>query len=417
MKKVVFYLENTGVAEVDFSQPNLGNPGVGGTQFLFMTQPFYLHAYAQKIGLDYEFILLTNEISKLPDGTIAYSVQSDEEAVKKAKQLEADIFVFRPMEDDVSTGRTQLYANSGMKLLGWAHNAYSRKLLNAYSDLVAYKAHICVCHEQLDALLDKRIYDKSTFIFNGFESEYAQAVPFEERSAVDVVYIGSIIPAKGFHMLAESWPRVLERVPNARLKVIGSGKVYDRDATLGNYGIAQADYEARFMTYLTNPNGELMPSVEFLGLMGTEKFEVMKRAAIGVVNPTGMTENCPGSALEFQACGVPVLSAAKGGLWDTVDNGKTGVLVKDVPALSAALIHILENKKARSSLGDTASSFVALKFDYETVCCKWLELFKIVFSDEQVKAVRPSPKSQFWREKRAARQCFYWLRKLGLYGR
>jgi len=416
MKKVVFYLENTGVAAVDFSQPHLGNPGVGGTQFLFMTQPFYLHAYAQQNDLDYEFILLTNEISKLPDETIAYSVQSDEEAVEKANELGADIFVFRPMEDDVSTGRTQLYANSGMKLLGWAHNAYSRKLLNAYSDLAAYKAHICVCHEQLDALLDKRIYDKATFIFNGFESEYALPVPFEERSVVDVVYIGSIIPAKGFHMLAEAWPRVLERVPNARLKVIGSGKVYDRNATLGEYGIAQADYEARFMPYLTNANGELMPSVEFLGLMGTEKFEVMKRAAIGVVNPTGMTENCPGSALEFQACGVPVVSAAKGGLWDTVDNGETGMLVQSVDALSGALIGLLEDEDLRVTLGVSAGSFVKRKFNYEAVCGQWLELFEMILRGFELKSVRPNLKPHFWREKRAARCVAFLLRKLGVYG-
>jgi glycosyltransferase involved in cell wall biosynthesis len=417
MKKVVFYLENTGVAEVDFSHPNLGNPGVGGTQFLFMTQPYYLQAYALKHGLDYEFILLTNEISKLPDGTIAYSVQSDEEAVQKANILGADLFVFRPTEDDVSTGRTQLYANSGMKLLGWAHNAYSRNLLNAYSDMVAYKAHVCVCHEQLDALLDKRIYEKSTFVYNGFESEYATALPVDQRSSSDVVYIGSIIPAKGFHMLAEAWPRVLEGLPNARLKVIGSGKVYDRNATLGNYGIAQADYEARFMSYLTNANGELIPSVEFLGLMGTEKFEVMKRAAVGVVNPTGMTENCPGSALEFQACGVPVVSAAKGGLWDTVDSRQTGVLVKDVAGLSAALIHLLKHEKVRSSLGVNAEAFVARKFDYQAVCDEWIELFEAVSRNKKIGTIRPRFKFQFFRGKRAVRLIFYVLRKLGIYGR
>jgi glycosyltransferase involved in cell wall biosynthesis len=417
MKRVVFYLENSGVAGVDFSKPQLGNPGVGGTQFLFMTQPYYLQAYAKKHGLDYEFILLTNEIARLPAGTIAYSVSTDEEAVEKAKELSADIFVFRPMEHDIATGRIQLYADSGLKLLGWAHNAYLRGLLNAYSDLVAYKAHICVCHEQLDALLDKRIYDKATFIFNGFESEYAQPLPFEERSAVDVVYIGSIIPAKGFHMLAEAWPRVLESVPTARLKVIGSGKVYDRNATLGKYGIAQMNYEERFMPYLTDANGEVMSSVQFLGLMGTEKFEVMKRAAIGVVNPTGMTENCPGSALEFQACGVPVVSAAKGGLWDTVDNGHSGVLVKDVPALSAALVHLLEDVNARSSLGANASSFVNMKFSYEAVCSKWLELFEVVLANKQIQSVRPRPKFQFWLERRGARRFFYWLRKFGLYGK
>lgn len=413
MTRVVFYLPNSGVTEVNFSQPKLGNPGVGGTQFLFMTQAYYLQKYAKHNELDYEFVLLTNEITNLPEGTTAYSVQSDKEAIEKAKQLQADIFVFRPMEDDLSNGRIQLYGGSGLKLVGWAHNAYSRELLNTWNSIGSYKAHVCVCHEQLDALLDKRIYDKSTFIFNGFESAYAQPVPFEDRSSKDVVYIGSIIPAKGFHMLAEAWPRVLERVPDARLKVIGSGKVYDRNAELGKYGIAQADYESRFMNYLTNSSCEIIPSVEFLGLMGTEKFEVMKKAAVGVVNPTGMTENCPGSALEFQACGVPVVSGAKGGLWDTVASGKTGLLVADVAGLSAALIEILNNSEKRSNLGAAASSFVSRKFDYDLVCFEWVKLLDCVSSNRNLTEIRPRFKSTLFKERRWLRLILRLIGKLG----
>ena len=415
MKRVVFYLSNQSVAGVDFSKPWLGNPGVGGTQYLFMTQPYYLQKCADSHGLEFEFILLTNVLEHLPEGTKAYSVGSDAEAIAQAKALGADIFVYRPMEDDLATGRLKLYGESGLRLVGWAHNSYSRGLLDALFREQAYLAHVCVCHEQLDALLDKPIYAKSTYIFNGFESNYAQPLPVEARNLNVVVYIGSIIPAKGFHMLAEAWPEVIRQVPDAKLKVVGSGRVYDRNAKLGCFGIAQEEYELQFMKYLTTPDGKLHPSVKFLGLMGTEKFEVMQRAAVGVVNPTGMTENCPGSALEFQACGVPVISAAKGGLWDTVDHGKSGILVRDVASLSSAISDLLENPDMRDSLSRAAPSFISSKFDYDSVCREWIKLLDAVSSETPVRLLRPGLKWHFWREKRAARIGLYLLRKLGLY--
>ena len=93
MKKIVFYHENASVAEVDFSRPWFGNPGVGATHYFFMVM-IYLQSYLKKHRLDkdYQFILLTNEITKLPEGTIAYYVKSGEEAICKAIQLGADIF-------------------------------------------------------------------------------------------------------------------------------------------------------------------------------------------------------------------------------------------------------------------------------------------------------------------------------------
>ena len=43
--KVAFYLENKDIQKVDFTNPELGNPGCGGTQFLFAATPYYLKKY------------------------------------------------------------------------------------------------------------------------------------------------------------------------------------------------------------------------------------------------------------------------------------------------------------------------------------------------------------------------------------
>ena len=180
--------------------------------------------------------------------------------------------------------RIQSYADSGLNFIYWVHCFYvTTDPLYAFDNC---KAWVCVGHEQLDILINRKIYDKSTFIFNIFESELAQPIPFEKRGTYDVVYIGSLVEAKGFHVLAEAWSKVLKKVPDARLKVIGSGKLYDRNNSLGRYGIASENYEKRFMPFLTDDKGAIIPSVEFLGTMGTEKYEVIKKAAVGVANPT-----------------------------------------------------------------------------------------------------------------------------------
>lgn len=71
----------------------------------------------------------------------------------------------------------------------------------------------------------------------------------------NVCYIGSLHPAKGFQFLAQAWPKVLKEVPDANLFIIGSGKLYGRNAQLGKWGIAKEEFEEEFMPYITQ-NGK-----------------------------------------------------------------------------------------------------------------------------------------------------------------
>lgn len=402
--KVVFYLDNKKVDNIDFSKPQLGNPGVGGTLFLFMTLPYYLRKYSLENNLDkYKFYLLTNCVDRLHPSIEAFSVSNHTEAIKKAKEIGADLFIFRPIEEDLPNKRETDYGHSNLNLIGWSHNNCSRALLRCYYRMNNYKAHVCVAREQLDALLDKSIYEKATAIFNGFESTLAEQILFEERDKNLVVYIGSLVPAKGFHMLAEVWKDVLKVNPNAKLKVIGNGRVYNRGAKLGKWNIAQEDYEERFMPFLLDTDGKLLDSVEFLGLMGNEKFAIMKKARVGVVNPTAMTEMCPGSALEFQACGVPVISGAMGGLFDTVQHNNTGILVRNKKALTRALIDLLEKDGLNRQYGLNASKFVSEKFDYNKVCSEWISLFENAYNDQNINLVRPRVKCNIFKDKKYIR--------------
>jgi glycosyltransferase involved in cell wall biosynthesis len=95
----------------------------------------------------------------------------------------------------------------------------------------------------------------------------------------------------------------LKVYPDAVLNVIGSGKLYDRNARLGKYGIADEEYEKAFMPYLIDSGGQILPSVKFWSILGKEKNEILQTTRVGVPNPSGRTETFGYTAIEMQFCG------------------------------------------------------------------------------------------------------------------
>ena len=60
--KVCFYLNTHGLEKKIFSNPLLGNPGIGGTEFMFWTISFYL----KKIYPEVDVVVLASHIDTLP---------------------------------------------------------------------------------------------------------------------------------------------------------------------------------------------------------------------------------------------------------------------------------------------------------------------------------------------------------------
>lgn len=116
----------------------------------------------------------------------------------------------------------------------------------------------------------------------------------------------------------------MTEVPEAKLYVVGSGRLYNHEEELGSLGVASKDYENMFAKYLMH-DGKLIPSVKFCGNMGIEKSEIFYRTTVGVINPNGTDETFGISALDMAACGVPVVTRAINGLFDTVKHNETGL--------------------------------------------------------------------------------------------
>jgi len=376
-----FYLENKNIPTIDFRRTELGNPGCGGTEYLFAATPYYL---ARQSDGSCQPVLLANDIARLPNNVETAQVKDVYDAARKAKGLGADVFIYRPYYNNKNIDILDLIDKLQLPTVGWAHVSLQSYYLRKMASSAYFKVLVCVEHEQYDQVQDTLLAakKKATFIVNGFDVDKFRLENPPEKDERLVVYLGALVPQKGFHLLAKVWKRVLERVPDARLTVIGSGALHNHASKLGSWGVADSDYEKRYIIpCLGNDNGKPHPSVHFAGNLGLEKKEILHRALIGVPNPTGVTENCSGSALELQACGTAIVSGAYWGMLDTIEHGITGLLGKTEQDLVDNICTFLEKPEKAKCVGVKGINFVRQKYNWDGVITNWVSLFDNIIHD------------------------------------
>lgn len=392
--KVAFYLENKGYPDADLRFPEWGNPGIGGTQFTTVATAYYLNKfYSDQV----EVYLLANSTELLPQSLTALKVEDELAAAVISEHQGYDIFIFksRPGNHKIYEQLRQLK----IKAIARSNNTPDLAGLNQIASCPQIKSHVCVGQEQLDFLRDHRVFQKSIRIFNPFNSQ--NFVPQAEIAKKDntVVFLGNIIPSKGFHYLARVWPNIVSKKPEAKLIVIGSGKLYDRSKKLGKWGVGEEHYETNHIRpYLSDANGNIAESVHFAGLLGKEKIPILQSAAVGVANPSGKTETFCSAAVEFQACGTPVVSAANGGLLDTVVHKKTGLLGNSDRALERNILYLLNNPSVAKQFGENGIRFVSDNFSPELNAKQWLELLVCIHQNQQI-SQQPMKTNYFYKAK------------------
>lgn len=377
---LIFY--DKGFSKLDLEYPEKGNPGVGGTEYCFLMLARYLKLSKAKIDI---YIYHINE-NKFPEDTISRRVHDKNEAIKMALEDNIDILIFR---NGYNESWYDMVKESQIKSIVWAHNYLSAKEVDIICKNDIIKRVVFVGKQQYDKYIDDDIINKSQFIYNMFNSdikEYKRNYKFSKS----VTYTGSLVEAKGFHILAKSWKKIIEAEPDARLNVIGSGKLYDRNSKLGKYNIAEEKYENNFMQYLTDEKGTILPSVKFLGVLGQEKLEIYKDTMVGVINPSGITETFGLSAVEMEACGIPIVTKKRFGLPDTVIHKSTGLLSNTQERFTSDIIKLLRDRDYNIKLGNQAIEFVSKEFDPCKIIVQWIRMFNDIVNNIEPEYTRPS---------------------------
>lgn len=340
-----------------------GNPGIGGTQYLILLLFYYLSIhYKGKCKL-----ITTCE--SLKDNNIINITKLDD--VFDVIKNNSGKLIFVPNEIKESSFYKKI-EDYNIYSIAWIHNYINYKLMDILTFNKSIKDIVFVGKEQYESYIDSNFFNKSCYIFNMISDEKVNVDSSQKENIV--TYVGAIIPAKGFHMLAKVWKKVIKSVPDAKLQVIGGGKLYSDKSELGKYGIASQKYENKFIKYITDKNGNILDSINFLGVLGSNKSEFISKSKIGVANPTGISETFCLSAVEFKKYGIPIVTYKGYGLLDTVRNNKDGILVKNSWQLKRAIVKLLKNDKLNNEFKNNELIDGYQKFLPDKIVPQWIEL-------------------------------------------
>ena len=100
--------------------------------------------------------------------------------------------------------------------------------------------------------------------------------------------------------------------------------------------------------------------------------------ALDVFAMPSLSEGLGVALLEAMACGLPSVASRVGGIVDTVDDGRTGMLVApaDAPALAGALAHLSAEAAALAAMGAAARAMAVERFSMASMARRTVELYR-----------------------------------------
>jgi glycosyltransferase involved in cell wall biosynthesis len=153
--------------------------------------------------------------------------------------------------------------------------------------------------------------------------------------------VARLEPEKGHPTLLDAWPRVLARVPDAHLLIVGEGSQRE--------------------TLEAHAQSLRLTSVTFTGRRDDVPAVT---AALDVAVLPSYREAQGLSILEAMALGRPVVASAVGGIPEMIEHGRTGLLVppRDPEALADALIRMLKDHPYADTLSKAGRDLVEERF-------------------------------------------------------
>lgn len=378
--KIAFYLPMNNVrSNMRNADLDEGNPGLGGTQYLFLLTVKHLN---QKHGGHYA-LLLTNEGFCFDDKEVPYkTANSEHEAVKYCENNKIEVLTINANVIDVVDKSA---FDTSVRIFIWAHNTltWKRQLIAHTTDSI--ERVICVSERQYLNMADTPCYKKCTYINNIIPEKFYERATLTDYSSPSAVYIASIMPQKGVHNLLSIWKYVERALPEANLYIFGGSNIWNQNKELGSIGVADIYYERIIKRKLKKLKH--VENVHFMGAKGWNEIDQLIRSArVGIVNPSFYMrdETFCMSAVEMEAHGIPVVSRMRSdGLLTTINNGYSGFLEEKDKKIAEKMIQMLQNDENSKQIGIQARKF-AQQFLVENEIEKWNEMVKqpIAVKDE-----------------------------------
>jgi glycosyltransferase involved in cell wall biosynthesis len=216
---------------------------------------------------------------------------------------------------------------------------------------------------------------RSLVVHNGYAPKLFNPGPDvrpDRRDTLRLLYVGSVAPEKGVHVLVDAFRVLAPRFRQLELDIVGPvgwsvpsqmplvppDEVRSLRALRGGYG-----------DELVRRAGQFAGRVHLVGpLRGDDLVSAYRRASV-YVQPTVYTEGFGMPVLEAMACGTPAVVSNSGGMPELVDPGVTGFVVPpgDHAALANALGHLLDDAELRAQMGAASHQRAATRYAWGAI--------------------------------------------------
>lgn len=187
-----------------------------------------------------------------------------------------------------------------------------------------------------------------------------QSPTLRSKGTFTVGFVGTLKPWHGLPHLVDAFEQLVQRVPEARLLLVGDGP--EGEALQGDIrdrGLAEA--------------------VEFTGAVPPEAVPGLLAAMDVAIAPYPAGDRfyfSPLKVYEYMAAGLPVVASRLGQLEDLIESGVNGVLCPpgDPAALAEAIEHLWRSPELRQRLGQAARRTVLQHHTWDAIAQRILAL-------------------------------------------
>ena len=219
---------------------------------------------------------------------------------------------------------------------------FERRMLEGASSLIAVGPYV------RDHAL-RRHRGRTTIVPPGVDVERFAARPGDAASPT-VLFVGPLAEAyrwKGIDVLWAAFQHVRERVPDAKLRIVGAGdRLNEFQAKAGTFGAG---------------------AVELMGRVPDDGLPSIYRDAAVVALPSLTDAESFGMVLaEANACGRPVVASNIGGIPDFVRDGDNGYLARpgDAKDLAERIVSVLQDPDNARAMGERGRQRVVAEHDW-----------------------------------------------------
>jgi colanic acid/amylovoran biosynthesis glycosyltransferase len=235
-------------------------------------------------------------------------------------------------------------------------DVYHRDTVAAYADLYqdAFRyasAFIAVSVDMVATLKEMGAPEDKVFTASCGVDTAAFPLLDISASAKDFLSVGRFVEKKSPQSLVKAFKIVLEKEPDARLWMAGTGPLFDETQAL----IAELG---------------LKEQITLTGVLKPEEIrELMKRMRAfvqhSVTATNGDKEGTPVTVLEASSSGLPVVSTRHSGIKEAVIDGQTGFLVDeyDITGMAERMITLADSVELAVQMGKAARKHMIANYD------------------------------------------------------